>query len=130
MNKRINSSFAAKEAVFNALSDLKNCTEAELAAEEMRDSLICIEILNRNVEEWYNEEMEADNEEAERKKKELIDKEKEKLGKNEEDEEGNINNNINNEENNLNGILEAIEENNNNNNNTTKEKNGLFDDNI
>ena len=130
MNKRINSYFAAKEAVFNALSDLKNCTEAELAAEEMRDSLICIEILNRNVEEWYNEEMEADNEEAERKKKELIDKEKEKLGKNEEDEEGNINNNINNEENNLNGILEAIEENNNNNNNTTKEKNGLFDDNI
>ena len=51
MNKRINSYFAAKEAVFNALSDLKNCTEAELAAEEMRDSLICIEILNRNVEE-------------------------------------------------------------------------------
>ena len=45
MNKRINSYFAAKEAVFNALSDLKNCTEAELAAEEMRDSLICIEIL-------------------------------------------------------------------------------------
>ena len=130
MNKRINSYFAAKEAVFNALSDLKNCTEAELAAEEMRDSLICIEILNRNVEEWYNEEMEADNEEAERKKKELIDKEKEKLGKNEEDEEGNINNNINNEENNLNGILEAIEENNNNNNNTSKEKKGLFDDNI
>ena len=74
MNKRINSYFAAKEAVFNALSDLKNCTEAELAAEEMRDSLICIEILNRNVEEWYNEEMEADNEEAERKKRELIDK--------------------------------------------------------
>ena len=58
MNKRINSYFAAKEAVFNALSDLKNCTEAELAAEEMRDSLICIEILNRNVEEWYNEEAE------------------------------------------------------------------------
>ena len=78
MNKRINSYFAAKEAVFNALSDLKNCTEAELAAEEMRDSLICIEILNRNVEEWYNEEMEADNEEAERKKRELIDKVNEK----------------------------------------------------
>ena len=78
MNKRINSYFAAKEAVFNALSDLKNCTEQELAAEEMRDSLICIEILNRNVEEWYNEEMEADNEEAERKKRELIDKANEK----------------------------------------------------
>ena len=60
------------------MSDLKNCTEAELAAEEMRDSLICIEILNRNVEEWYNEEMEADNEEAERKKRELIDKANEK----------------------------------------------------
>jgi hypothetical protein len=120
MNKRINSYFAAKEAVFNALSDLKNCTEAELAAEEMRDSLICIEILNRNVEEWYNEEMEADNEEAERKKKELIDKEKEKLaGKNEDDEEGN-NNKI--EENNLNEILEGIEENN-------KEKEGLIDEN-
>ena len=74
MNKRINSYFAAKEAVFNALSDLKNCTEEELAAEEMRDSLVCIEILNRNVENWYNEEMEADNEEAERKKKELAEK--------------------------------------------------------
>ena len=95
MNKRINSYFAAKEAVFNALSDLKNCTEAELAAEEMRDSLICIEILNRNVEEWYNEEMEADNEEAERKKRELIDKANEKnlidvgdgIKKDEDDEE-------------------------------------------
>ena len=100
MNKRINSYFAAKEAVFNALSDLKNCTEAELAAEEMRDSLICIEILNRNVEEWYNEEMEADNEEAERKKRELIDKANEKnlidVGQNkkeeeEEDEENKVN---------------------------------------
>ena len=44
----------------------------------MRDSLICIEILNRNVEEWYNEEMEADNEEAERKKREFVDKANEK----------------------------------------------------
>ena len=92
LNKRINSYFAAKEAVFNALSDLKNCTEAELASEEMRDSLICIEILNRNVEEWYNEEMEADNEEAERKKKELIDKANEKnlidnAGKKDEEED-------------------------------------------
>ena len=120
MNKRINSYFAAKEAVFNALSDLKNCTEAELAAEEMRDSLICIEILNRNVEEWYNEEMEADNEEAERKKKELIEKENEdKLGtkREEEDEENNKN-----EENNLNGILDNIEDN-------DKEKDGLIDEN-
>ena len=117
MNKRINSYFAAKEAVFNALSDLKNCTEAELAAEEMRDSLICIEILNRNVEEWYNEEMEADNEEAERKKKELIDKENEnKFGtKREEDED-----NIKNEENNINGMIDDIEE---------KEKDGLIDEN-
>ena len=105
MNKRINSYFAAKEAVFNALSDLKNCTEAELAAEEMRDSLICIEILNRNVEEWYNEE-------AERKKKALIDKENEKnkydgekTKRGEEDEE----NNIKNEEENLNDILKDIE---------------------
>ena len=118
MNKRINSYFAAKEAVFNALSDLKNCTEAELAAEEMRDSLICIEILNRNVEEWYNEEMEADNEEAERKKKELIDKENEnKLGtKREEEDEDNIKN----EENNNNGMIDDIEE---------KEKDGLIDEN-
>ena len=74
MNKRINSYFAAKEAIFNALSDLKNCTEEELAAEEMRDTLMCIEILNRNVETWYSEEMEADNEESERKKRELIEK--------------------------------------------------------
>ena len=123
MNKRINSYFAAKEAVFNALSDLKNCTEAELAAEEMRDSLICIEILNRNVEEWYNEEMEADNEEAERKKKELIDNDKEnedKLGTKieEEDEE----NNIKNEDNNLNGILDGSDDN-------EKEKNNLIEEN-
>ena len=54
MNKRINSYFAAKEAVFNALSDLKNCDETQLGDEQMRDSLICIEILNRNVEEKSN----------------------------------------------------------------------------
>ena len=121
MNKRINSYFAAKEAVFNALSDLKNCTEAELAAEEMRDSLICIEILNRNVEEWYNEEMEADNEEAERKRKELIEKENEdKLGtKRDEEDEDNI---AKNDDNNLNGILDNIEGN-------EKEKDGLIDEN-
>ena len=121
MNKRINSYFAAKEAVFNALSDLKNCTEAELAAEEMRDSLICIEILNRNVEEWYNEEMEADNEEAERKRKELIEKENEdKLGtKRDEEDEDNI---AKNDDNNLNGILDNIEGN-------DKEKDGLIDEN-
>ena len=115
MNKRINSYFAAKEAVFNALSDLKNCTEAELAAEEMRDSLICIEILNRNVEEWYNEEMEADNEEAERKKKELMDKENEKNkfgpeGVKKDEYEQDDNNNIKNEHNNLNAILDEVEE--------------------
>ena len=128
MNKRINSYFAAKEAVFNALSDLKNCTEAELAAEEMRDSLICIEILNRNVEEWYNEEMEADNEEAERKKKELMDKENEKnkFGpegvKKDEDEEDD-NNNIKNENNNLNVILDEVEE------EKEKEKDALINEN-
>ena len=112
MNKRINSYFAAKEAVFNALSDLKNCTEAELAAEEMRDSLICIEILNRNVEKWYNEEMEADNEEAERKKKELLDKANEKdLSENEdkkgeEDEEKEADDEIENNE----GLEKIIED--------------------
>ena len=69
------------------------------------------------MEEWYNEEMEADNEEAERKKKELIDKENEnKLGtKREEDED-----NIKNEENNINGMIDDIEE---------KEKDGLIDEN-
>ena len=72
MNRRINSYFAAKEAIFNALSDLKNCSEEELAAEEMRDTLMCIEILNRNVENWYSEEIEADNVESEIKKKELL----------------------------------------------------------
>ena len=113
MNKRINSYFAAKEAVFNALSDLKNCTEQELAAEEMRDSLICIEILNRNVEEWYNEEMEADNEEAERKKRELIDKANEKnlidAGEGEKkEEEEDEENKIDDEEEVSNGGLEDI----------------------
>ena len=115
MNKRINSYFAAKEAVFNALSDLKNCTEQELAAEEMRDSLICIEILNRNVEEWYNEEMEADNEEAERKKRELIDKANEKnlidAGEGEKkEEEEDEENKIDDEEEMSNGLEDIIED--------------------
>ena len=118
MNKRINSYFAAKEAVFNALSDLKNCTEAELAAEEMRDSLICIEILNRNVEEWYNEEMEADNEEAERKKRELIDKannekniiENEEANKKEEEEDEELIKNEEDEEMSNGGLEDIIED--------------------
>ena len=112
MNKRINSYFAAKEAVFNALSDLKNCTEQELAAEEMRDSLICIEILNRNVEEWYNEEMEADNEEAERKKRELIDKANEKnlidIGEGEKKEEEDEENKMDEYDEEISGGLEDI----------------------
>ena len=87
MNKRINSYFIAKEAVFNALSDLKNCTEEELAAEEMRDSLMCIEILNRNVEEWYKEEMEANNEETEKRKMENKEKGNEKNDKGKNNEE-------------------------------------------
>lgn len=76
MNKRINSYFSAKEALFNALSALKNCDEGELQADEMRDSLMSIEILSENVEEWYNEEMAADNDEMERRKKEQLEKEK------------------------------------------------------
>ena len=97
MNKRINSYFIAKEAVFNALSDLKNCTEEELAAEEMRDSLMCIEILNRNVEEWYKEEMEANNEETEKRKMENKEKgnEKNDKGKNNEEQKHKKNHQIN-----------------------------------
>ena len=57
LNKRINSYFCAKEALFNALKALKNCKEEELTSEGMRDTLMIIESLNTNVEDWYKEEV-------------------------------------------------------------------------
>lgn len=57
LNKRINSFFYAKEALYKALRALKNCDEEELTNEEMRDTLMIIEVLNRNVEDWYKEEV-------------------------------------------------------------------------
>ena len=57
LNKRINSYFCAKEALFNALKALKNCKEEELTSEGMRDTLMIIESLNTNVEDWYKEEI-------------------------------------------------------------------------
>ena len=57
LNKRINSFFYAKEALYKALRALKNCEEEELTNEEMRDTLMIIEVLNNNVEDWYKEEV-------------------------------------------------------------------------
>ena len=57
LNLRMNSYFYAKEALFNALKALKNCKEEELTSEGMRDTLMIIESLNTNVEDWYKEEV-------------------------------------------------------------------------
>lgn len=57
LNKRINSFFFAKEALYKALRSLKNCEEDELTNEDMRDTLMIIEVLNKNVEDWYKEEV-------------------------------------------------------------------------
>ena len=77
LNKRINSFFYAKEALYNALKSLKNCSEEVLTSEDMKDTLMIIEILNRNVEDWYKEEV-GDIFEDERKNKQKEDEEKEK----------------------------------------------------
>jgi 14-3-3 protein epsilon len=57
LNKRINSFFYAKEALYKALRALKDCNEEELTNEDMRDTLMIIEVLNKNVEDWYKEEV-------------------------------------------------------------------------
>lgn len=57
LNKRINSFFYAKEALYKALKALKMCNEQELTDDSMRDTLMIIEILNLNIEEWYKEEI-------------------------------------------------------------------------
>ena len=54
---RINSFFYAKEALYNALKSLKNCSEEVLTSEDMKDTLMIIETLNNNVEDWYKEEV-------------------------------------------------------------------------
>ncbi len=77
LNKRINSFFYAKEALYNALKSLKNCSEEVLTSEDMKDTLMIIEILNRNVEDWYKEEV-GDIFEDERKNKQKEEEEKEK----------------------------------------------------
>ena len=79
LNKRINSFFYAKEALYNALKSLKNCSEDELTSEDMKDTLMIIEILNRNVEDWYKEEVgDIFEDEKKAKKKEEEEKEKKK----------------------------------------------------
>ena len=57
LNLRINSFFYAKEALYNALKSLKNCSEEILTSEDMKDTLMIIETLNKNVEDWYKEEV-------------------------------------------------------------------------
>ena len=88
LNKRINSYFCAKEALFNALKALKNCKEEELTSEEMRDTLMIIESLNTNVEDWYKEEVGDIFEQEKNKKNE------EKNKNNEKDKENFKNNKI------------------------------------
>ena len=70
LNKRINSFFIAKEALFNALKALKNLSENELVSEKMKDTLLIIETLNKNVNDWYKEEVGDIFYESERQKKE------------------------------------------------------------
>ena len=78
LNKRINSYFCAKEALFNALKALKNCKEEELTSEGMRDTLMIIESLNTNVEDWYKEEVGDIFEQEKNKKNEEKNKNNEK----------------------------------------------------
>jgi hypothetical protein len=99
LNKRINSYFCAKEALFNALKALKNCKEEELTSEGMRDTLMIIESLNTNVEDWYKEEVGdifdedsrklREKEEREERKREELEKKLEFERKKEEEEEKN-----------------------------------------
>ena len=102
LNKRINSYFCAKEALFNALKALKNCKEEELTSEGMRDTLMIIESLNTNVEDWYKEEVgdifEQEKNKKNEEKNKNNDKEKfKKLELNDEDiQKEEINNIINN----------------------------------
>jgi hypothetical protein len=70
LNKRINSFFIAKEALFNALKALKNLSENELVSEKMKDTLLIIQTLNKNVNDWYKEEVGDIFYESERQKKE------------------------------------------------------------
>ena len=78
LNKRINSFFIAKEALFNALKALKNLSENELVSEKMKDTLLIIETLNKNVNDWYKEEVGDIFYESERQKKEEEERKKKK----------------------------------------------------
>ena len=99
LNLRMNSYFYAKEALFNALKALKNCKEEELTSEGMRDTLMIIESLNTNVEDWYKEEVGdifdedsrklREKEEREDRKREELEKKLEFERKKEEEEEKN-----------------------------------------
>ena len=99
LNLRMNSYFYAKEALFNALKALKNCKEEELTSEGMRDTLMIIESLNTNVEDWYKEEVGdifdedsrklREKEEREERKREELEKKLEFERKKEEEEEKN-----------------------------------------
>ena len=99
LNLRMNSYFYAKEALFNALKALKNCKEEELTSEGMRDTLMIIESLNTNVEDWYKEEVGdifdedsrklREKEEREDRKREELERKLEIERKKEEEEEKN-----------------------------------------
>ena len=102
LNMRINSFFYAKEALYNALKSLKNCSEEVLTSEDMKDTLMIIETLNNNVEDWYKEEVGDifDFEQKELEKKNNLEKKpkKEKIRKESEIINENINNKNNNNE--------------------------------
>jgi 14-3-3 protein epsilon len=113
LNLRMNSYFYAKEALFNALKALKNCKEEELTSEGMRDTLMIIESLNTNVEDWYKEEVGDIFEQEKSKKNEEKKKSEEKKKKLIHDDE----NNNEQEFINLNEDLIDINDNDNDNNN-------------
>ena len=95
LNMRINSFFYAKEALYNALKSLKNCTEEVLTSEEMKDTLMIIETLNNNVEDWYKEEVgdifNTENKNKQEKAKEKLESHKKKKKEKKDKDENNLN---------------------------------------
>ena len=95
LNMRINSFFYAKEALYNALKSLKNCNEEVLTSEEMKDTLMIIETLNNNVEDWYKEEVgdifNTENKNKQEKAKEKLESHKKKKKEKKDKDENNLN---------------------------------------
>ena len=59
LNQRVNAIFYAKGAINKALVKLKDFSDEELKEESMKESLTIIEILSKNLHQWYAEEFEG-----------------------------------------------------------------------